>query len=143
VGRVVLALNFRTYFFHPERAPGVTRKVHAFRIREQYALEKAYHTESFRSCMGFSDDGQDQGLSEHLVALSLPCLSYVTVSAVSISKRCTVNIYSNKISNLSCYVRAGVVVFTMGAWARGFGAWRCRSDCPQHFGTSSLPSSRT
>jgi hypothetical protein len=57
------------------------------------------------------------------------CLSYVTVCAVSISKRCTVNIYSNKISNLSCYVRAGVVV-TMGAWARGFGAWRCRSFVP-------------
>jgi hypothetical protein len=59
------------------------------------------------------------------------CLSYVTVSAVSISKRCTVNIYSNKISNLSCYVHAGVFVrSTTGAWARGFGAWRCRSFVP-------------
>ena len=55
------------------------------------------------------------------------CLSYVTVSAVSISKRCTVNIL-NKISTPNIM---SVLVFcrTMGAWPGGR-AWRCRSFVP-------------
>src|SRR6202046_4383218 len=71
VGKGVLALNFRTYFFHPERAPGVTPKAHAFRTREHAHWRNLPHG-VIRSCMGCSEKWPGSGLSGHLVALSLP-----------------------------------------------------------------------
>jgi hypothetical protein len=57
------------------------------------------------------------------------CLSYVTVSAVSISKRCTV--YILKKISASCYLGAGVVEL----WSMGPGLGRGAADrLSQHFG---------
>ena len=72
------------------------------------------------------------------------CLSYVTVSAVSISKRCTVNIL-NKIS--TSHVMS-VLVFcrTMGAWARGSGVALqivCPSTLARHPCQAPVPDTST